>query len=605
MKNIIGINISHDPAVVLVSDSRIVGAVEEEKMRQIKSYRGFPFESCRYIASLLHKNEYNQVDITIGCERLREFLVSRDQTKKYFGFTNSRLNKLFDFIYFCFLKENQRENLLRKQFELLLKDFFKDILPETSIENVVYVKHHLAHAYSASINQLDNLYIFTSDGRGDGESAAVYKSDKFKIHQIASFDTFASLGQIFATATGSIGFIPNRHEGKLTGLSATGNPEVFYNFLNELCGSPTNFYSQGSKIYQKMKFGSLIAYISTKGFSSVFKDFKWWQTIIQLDSSSRKFRIGSRIYFKKMQDFILKNNISNADVASGVQKYCEEATIHLVREYTADKSCNVALAGGLYANVKINQKIFELANVKDVFVQPAMHDAGTALGSAVFHNGFKSSLIADLDKLVHLGPDYFLDDLDYKKDLSLVVRSNFSIKDIARLIESDNIIGIFNGRLEFGPRALGNRSILATAKNKSITGTLNRRLNRNDFMPFAPLIIEDDAEEILINYSLNKVAANFMTCTFQVKVEYQKQLEAIVHVDGSVRPQIVRKNAQPMIYELLQEIKLITGLGVCINTSFNLHEYPIANSPKDALNILKVGAIDYLILGDSLLSHTK
>jgi carbamoyltransferase len=265
----------------------------------------------------------------------------------------------------------------------------------------------------------------------------------------------------------------------------------------------------------------------------------------------------------------------------------------------------VALAGGLYANVKINQKIFELANVKDVFVQPAMHDAGTALGSAVFHNGFKSSLIADLDKLVHLGPDYFLDDLDYKKDLSLVVRSNFSIKDIARLIESDNIIGIFNGRLEFGPRALGNRSILATAKNKSITGTLNRRLNRNDFMPFAPLIIEDDAEEILINYSLNKVAANFMTCTFQVKVEYQKQLEAIVHVDGSVRPQIVRKNAQPMIYELLQEIKLITGLGVCINTSFNLHEYPIANSPKDALNILKVGAIDYLILGDSLLSHTK
>ena len=606
MKNTIGVNISHDPAAVLVSASGIVGAVEEEKMRQIKSYRGFPFESCRYIASLLNKNECNQVDITIGCESLREFLVSRYQIKRYFGCSDSRLNQLFDFVYFHFLTENKRENLLRLQFELLLKNFFKEILHEISIENIFYVRHHLAHAYSASIIQLDNLYIFTSDGRGDGESAAVYKSDKFKIHQIASFDIFASLGQIYSTATAAIGFIPNRHEGKLTGLSASGNPEVFYNFLNELCGSPINFYSQGSRIYQKMNFRSLIELLSQKKeFSSVSNKFRWLVRLIQLDANSRKFQIGSRIYIKKMKEFVLKNNTSNADVASGVQKYCEEVTIDLITKYTANKPCNIALAGGLFANVKINQKIFELSNVKDVFVQPAMHDAGTALGSAVYYNSLKSTLSDNLDKMVHLGPDYIVDDLDYKKNLSLLVKSDFSTKEIARLIELDNVVGIFNGRLEFGPRALGNRSILATAKNKDITGMLNKRLNRNDFMPFAPLIIEDDAEEILINYSLNKVAANFMTCTFQVKPEYQKQLEAIVHIDGSVRPQVVRKNEQPMIYELLQEIKLITGLGVCINTSFNLHEHPIANSPKDALNILNAGGVDYLILGDLLLSRTK
>ena len=606
MKNTIGVNISHDPAAVLVSASGIVGAVEEEKMRQIKSYRGFPFESCRYIASLLNKNECNQVDITIGCESLREFLVSRYQIKRYFGCSDSRLNQLFDFVYFHFLTENKRENLLRLQFELLLKNFFKEILHEISIENIFYVRHHLAHAYSASIIQLDNLYIFTSDGRGDGESAAVYKSDKFKIHQIASFDIFASLGQIYSTATAAIGFIPNRHEGKLTGLSASVNPEVFYNFLNELCGSPINFYSQGSRIYQKMNFRSLIELLSQKKeFSSVSNKFRWLVRLIQLDANSRKFQIGSRIYIKKMKEFVLKNNTSNADVASGVQKYCEEVTIDLITKYTANKPCNIALAGGLFANVKINQKIFELSNVKDVFVQPAMHDAGTALGSAVYYNSLKSTLSDNLDKMVHLGPDYIVDDLDYKKNLSLLVKSDFSTKEIARLIELDNVVGIFNGRLEFGPRALGNRSILATAKNKDITGMLNKRLNRNDFMPFAPLIIEDDAEEILINYSLNKVAANFMTCTFQVKPEYQKQLEAIVHIDGSVRPQVVRKNEQPMIYELLQEIKLITGLGVCINTSFNLHEHPIANSPKDALNILNAGGVDYLILGDLLLSRTK
>ena len=606
MKNTIGVNISNYPAAVLVSASGIVGAVEEEKMRQIKSYRGFPFESCRYIASLLNKNECNQVDITIGCESLREFLVSRYQIKRYFGCSDSRLNQLFDFVYFHFLTENKRENLLRLQFELLLKNFFKEILHEISIENIFYVRHHLAHAYSASIIQLDNLYIFTSDGRGDGESAAVYKSDKFKIHQIASFDIFASLGQIYSTATAAIGFIPNRHEGKLTGLSASGNPEVFYNFLNELCGSPINFYSQGSRIYQKMNFRSLIELLSQKKeFSSVSNKFRWLVRLIQLDANSRKFQIGSRIYIKKMKEFVLKNNTSNADVASGVQKYCEEVTIDLITKYTANKPCNIALAGGLFANVKINQKIFELSNVKDVFVQPAMHDAGTALGSAVYYNSLKSTLSDNLDKMVHLGPDYIVDDLDYKKNLSLLVKSDFSTKEIARLIELDNVVGIFNGRLEFGPRALGNRSILATAKNKDITGMLNKRLNRNDFMPFAPLIIEDDAEEILINYSLNKVAANFMTCTFQVKPEYQKQLEAIVHIDGSVRPQVVRKNEQPMIYELLQEIKLITGLGVCINTSFNLHEHPIANSPKDALNILNAGGVDYLILGDLLLSRTK
>jgi carbamoyltransferase len=306
-----------------------------------------------------------------------------------------------------------------------------------------------------------------------------------------------------------------------------------------------------------------------------------------------------------MQEFISKNNTSDSDVASGIQKYCEEAIIHLIKEYTGANICNVALAGGLFANVKINQKIFELVNVNDVFVQPAMHDAGTALGSAFFHSRFETSSSADLAKLVHLGPDYLLDSQFFKKDLSHLVKTNFSVKEVARLIESGNIIGYFCGRLEWGPRALGNRSILATAGSKNINRVLNNRLNRNDFMPFAPLIIEDDAEKILINYSLDKVAANFMTCTFQVRAEYQKSLEAVVHIDGSVRPQIVKKYEQPIIYELLQEIKSITGLGVCINTSFNLHEFPIANSPKDAINILKAGGIDYLVLGDLLLSQTN
>jgi carbamoyltransferase len=605
MKNVIGINISHDPAVVLVSAAEIVGAVEEEKIRQIKSYRGFPFESCRYIASLLDKNEFSQVDITIGCQSLREFLVSRNHIKRYFGFNISRVNQLLDFIYFYFLTENKKEKLLRIKFELLLKNFFREISPKTTVKNISYVKHHLAHAYSASIIKLDNLYIFTSDGRGDGESAAIYKSDGLKIHQIASFDIFASLGQIYSTATASIGFIANRHEGKLTGLSAFGNPDAFLNFLIELCGSPSSFYSRGSRIYQEMKLGSLIAYISINGLSSTFKDLKWLLGIVQLDADSRKFKIGSRIYIKRMQEFISKNNTSDSDVASGIQKYCEEAIIHLIKEYTGANICNVALAGGLFANVKINQKIFELVNVNDVFVQPAMHDAGTALGSAFFHSRFETSSSADLAKLVHLGPDYLLDSQFFKKDLSHLVKTNFSVKEVARLIESGNIIGYFCGRLEWGPRALGNRSILATAGSKNINRVLNNRLNRNDFMPFAPLIIEDDAEKILINYSLDKVAANFMTCTFQVRAEYQKSLEAVVHIDGSVRPQIVKKYEQPIIYELLQEIKSITGLGVCINTSFNLHEFPIANSPKDAINILKAGGIDYLVLGDLLLSQTN
>jgi carbamoyltransferase len=605
MKNVIGINISHDPAVVLISAAGIVGAVEEEKMRQIKSYRGFPFESCRYITVLLDKNEFSEVDITIGCQSLREFLTSRHHVKKYFGFKNSRVNQLLDFIYFYFLTENKKEELLRIKFELLLKNLFREMSPKITIKNIAYVKHHLAHAYSASMIQFDNLYIFTSDGRGDGESTAVYKSDGLEIHQIASFDIFTSLGQIYSCSTASIGFIANRHEGKLTGLSATGNPELFFNFLTDLCGSPNSFYSEGSRVYQEMKLGSLVAYISEYGFPSIFKDLKWLLGIIQLNTDSRKFKIGSRIYVKRMKDFILKNKISNADVASGVQKYCEEAIINLIKEYTSDDLCHVALAGGLFANVKINQKIFELVNVNDVFVQPAMHDAGTALGSALSRIRFETSSSADLEKMVYLGPDYLLDHLDFKKDLPYLIKTDYSAKEVARLIESGNILGFFCGRLEWGPRALGNRSILATARNKNINRVLNKRLNRNDFMPFAPLIIEDDAEKILIDYSLDKVAANFMTCTFQVKSEFQKSLEAIVHIDGSVRPQIVRKHEQPRIYELLQEIKFITGLGVCINTSFNLHEFPIANTPQDALNILTAGGIDYLVLGNLLLSQNN
>jgi carbamoyltransferase len=261
----------------------------------------------------------------------------------------------------------------------------------------------------------------------------------------------------------------------------------------------------------------------------------------------------------------------------------------------------LALAGGVFANVKLNQKIWEHGSFERIFVQPAMDDAGTALGAAasICKEKNKSGKLKDC---VYLGTVQKSHDFTaaYQKFTRMnLVPNKYEL--IANLIESGKIIGVYNSRTEWGPRALGNRSILASAFLPEISSELNKRLNRSDFMPFAPIIREIDADLIFEKFSKKLDAAKFMTITLRVKEKFEPLIRSVIHLDGTARPQVLYQDDNESIYKILDQIALKKGIGIVLNTSFNLHEFPILNNIETALNNLELGSIDFLYINDKIL----
>lgn len=272
--------------------------------------------------------------------------------------------------------------------------------------------------------------------------------------------------------------------------------------------------------------------------------------------------------------------------------------------------------GGVFANVKLNQEIFELFDFEDIHIQPAMDDAGTALGSAVLYHQLIEPdtpiTNKEFNEIVYLGTNHDFDPL-----LSLLVKKAGLQKvtskkiegKIAQLIYEGAIIGVFQGNLEWGPRALGNRSILAGAHIQNMSQILNDRLSRSDFMPFAPMVLAEDLSKFISfrgkSQSLlkNISALKFMTITGNVNTEYRDLFNEVVHIDATARPQSVSSRSNLFIYKILVEIQNLIGLGVIINTSFNLHETPIIESPQAAIDLLKERKIDYLYIDHALYGY--
>ena len=600
----IGLNISHEPSAALNIDGRIIAAVEEEKLLQIKSYHGFPRKSLEFVISKLSAAHFDEeLVIAIGCQSVKEFQGSHFELSKFLGnrYNHKYLTK--DIVSLFFKKKS--EEYLKKHLELELKNELYKFGFKPSRVTFSYVRHHRAHALSASVylNE-ENIIVVTADGKGDSQSATISIVKSGEYTSIAELTHLQSLGQIYSAATESLGFKSKRHEGKVTGLAASGNSLLFYDFLSEICGTPVEITEDISKIYREAWINSVSPYTYLKFFKmKSFDNLKDFLKFCLQTKEVQIFALGRHFYKSKIADFIDASKISREDVAFGVQKYVEEAILTFVsRNIPRDSKYVVALAGGLFANVRINQEILELENVADVFVQPAMHDAGTSLGSTFFGGRIVHNNPIKLSETAYLGPEFTLHEY-----AAACTSLGFSLSDtkvdpvwVANEISNGKIVGIFSGCLEWGPRALGNRSILANAGDPKITGELNRRLNRSDFMPFAPMVLDSDAERVLKRYSDEMLAGDFMTCTFEIEPKVRSEISAIVHVDNTARPQVVRSRDNLFIHQILRALHDSSGLGVCINTSFNLHEFPIVNAPTDAIKVLKAGAIDYLIFGQCL-----
>jgi carbamoyltransferase len=426
-----------------------------------------------------------------------------------------------------------------------------------------FVDHHLCHAASAYFTSGWNECLsLTLDGSGDGYCSRVYECRDGRMRLINSIPAYHSPGFYYCYVTHLLGFIALRHEGKVTGLAAFGNPDKTREIFARRIG------------YDSKKF----SFVNRGG---------WLQAEL------------------RVLDRLLKP-FSREDIAAGIQSYFEDIVARFAVDAVQKSGArNIALSGGVFSNVRLNQEVWDKTKAEDVFVFPNMGDGGLAAGAAFDayarrRADYRPYRLSD----VYVGSD-FADaemersirnsDLPYKR----VDRVESAV---AKLLADGKIVARFNGRMEYGPRALGNRSILYHCGDRSVNQWLNEQLNRTEFMPFAPVMLKEDATEYLVNYRPERsFAAEFMTITYHVTPKCRDQAPAITHVDSTARPQIVTEAINPSYYHIVKEYKKLTGLSVLVNTSFNMHEEPIVRTPEEALKAFVQSRIHALAMGPFLI----
>jgi carbamoyltransferase len=430
--------------------------------------------------------------------------------------------------------------------------------------DIHFYDHHEAHALPALFyTDWDDALLVTADGAGDN---LCYRYRRFKDGGLQTIyggeDSWYTLrpahglAHVYQAVTGAIGFRENRHEGKVTGLAALGEPVL---------------YDEMARCFWVDDAGLI---------RSTFR------------TTREKF------------DFIRKlvRGARREDAAASVQKLVEEVmTASLRRLLTRQPAKKLGLAGGLFANVKLNQALAAHLPVDEIFVFPPMGDDGLPTGGVLAYLLRRDGLTTWLKQRRRLENVYL--GRDYDADIDPALRAVPGIKatqaspaeEAARRIAAGQIGAIYAGRMEYGPRALGARSILASAANRQTRDVLNQRLERTEFMPFAPVVPAEHAAEIFDVSALNSYACRFMTMTCKVHEGWRERIPAVVHVDGTARPQIITRDLNPLYYDIVAAHGRITGVPVLVNTSFNVHEEPIVNAPEQCIRALVDGRIDFVV----------
>ena len=428
-------------------------------------------------------------------------------------------------------------------------------------------EHHLSHAANAYLTSgFDRALVVTLDGYGSGLAGSVSVGQGGVIERLAGVPFPHSLGSFYEAVTSSLGFHPDRHAGKIVGLAAYGDPAVLSDVL--LAG------------------------------------------IAQEDGGFR-LRDNLNVFLSRH----LASRFAMVDVAAAWQHVLEVVACRFVEHWVARTGCDrLVLSGGVTANVKLNQRLHALPGVKETFVYPNMGDGGCGTGLALLRSwpgGVAGGGAAAAGaggcglRHVYLGPAYG------ERECEVALRqaglrferpadAGAMAREVARRIHAGQVVGRFDGRMEYGPRALGNRSILYHAREPGVNQWLNQRLGRTEFMPFAPVTLWEAAGRCYEGLAGAEHAAEFMTMTFDCTPWMRAQCPAAVHVDGTARPQLIRREVNPAYYDIVKEYERLAGVPCLVNTSFNLHEEPIVCSPQDAIRAFRIGHLDALVLGPFL-----
>lgn len=597
MTLILGLHVSHDSSACLLRNGALELAVQEERLTRQKFHDGFPRESIKHI---------------IAAAGVR----TSDLTIAIAGQSQHIENPLWVYLADASNKQTPRQLLGRvaAKFESMTganvakqlyfsqsayRGYIRDELAGLGLDGcpVQFFDHHTCHAATAFFpTPYQTALVITQDGRGDGLSGSVSVGEGASLKRLVAQPSGDSLAQLYAGVTKHLGFIPLRHEGKITGLAAFGRDTPLREQIEAL------FHVDPSG-----RLGRLSA-----------RELRKRIRALSLSERERKLINAGPEEYSEFDAFGIlfqhwlageAEGMSREDVSFAIQMATENVMMRSISR-TIDaidpaQPVNIGLAGGLFANVKLNQRIRELdKRVGNVFVQPAMGDCGLSVGAALLaHVEMGGSRCEPLEH-VYLGNDYdeaAIEQLLRRQCERLQVeRVRDSTPLIARIMAQGEIVGWFNGPMEFGPRALGSRSIILHPGKAEMNDIVNKRLNRSEFMPFAPSVLDTRAADYFKGYRDDHITTDWMTITYDVYEEKRAEIAAVVHVDGTARPQVVRERTNPAYYRILKEFEKLTGIGCIVNTSFNMHEEPIVASPEDALRAFDLGSVDVLALGNFL-----
>lgn len=574
---VLGISNSHDSGVAIIREGEVLAAVNEERFTRKKQAGGFPRRCLEEIWQIAGVNSQDIDAVAVAGTALGTPPQNNDFSHDdgHFGFAQRIAEALDRSPGGSHLLANELANslyrgLMSRASHLQMANLEKKIRDFGMTAPIMSFEHHDAHVASAYYASGDpDCLVISNDGFGDGLCSKVALAERSgeALRTISANYFFNSLGTYYNYVTHFCGFMKGHHAGKTTGLAAYGDPA---------------------------------------------KTLGIFQSLIEWDESRGIYVNRGKLFRNCLQD--VHNRLagySREDAAAGIQKHCEDILTKMVNHYMCKTGRRkIALVGGVHANVKVNQRIAEITDIEKIFVFPNMGDGGLALGAA-YLAWAKSNPGAALPKdlrSVYLGPGYSdshiadylsLSNIPFQKpdNMALVV---------AYHLQAEKIVARFDGRMEYGPRALGNRSILYPATNQKVNDWLNRQLRRTEFMPFAPAIREDDVADFFVGVDeRTSHTAEFMTITYDVTERCKIEAPATVHVDGTARPQIIRREVNPRYYDILTEYKKLTGLSVLVNTSFNMHEEPIVCTPQDAVKAFYDSNLDVLAIGPFIIVNDK
>ena len=595
MKSILGISaFYHDSAACILIDGKIIAAAQEERFTRKKHDPSYPKNAIEFVLNFSNL-KLNEIDQIVFFEK--PFLKFERLLETYVAFAPKGFVSFSKAIPLWIKEKLFQKNFLFNKLKQHDQNYKLD-------NNIFFSEHHLSHAASAFFpSPFEEAVILTADGVGEWATTtvAVGKGNQLEIKKEIHFPH--SLGLLYSAFTYYVGFKVNSGEYKLMGLAPYGKP-----------------------IYEE-KIKKLI---DIKEDGTFRLDQKYFDYATGLTMTNKKF---NKLFGQKPRDAV-KEKITqfHMDIAASIQKVTEEIMIKLLRSIRKDYNIkNLCLAGGVALNCVANGKILKEKIFDNIWIQPAAGDAGGSLGAALAlwyedNNNLRKSNLEDDMQGSYLGPQYSQKQIEEKLNSVGAKFVTLSYDDLidqtAENLSKEKAIGWFQGRMEFGPRALGNRSILGDPRSDKMQKNLNLKVKfRESFRPFAPSILDENKSEwfdldiespyMLLVSEINPEKKIEMSESQKKLFGIEKlnikrsKIPAVTHIDYSARIQTVKQKTNKIYYDLISKFKEKTNCPIIVNTSFNVRGEPIVNTPQDAFNCFMGTNLDFLVIGNCILDKNK